>query len=269
MHDRPTQHMKVHNNTGGSLPDVANLCIDIPITTSEMEDNFMKNQRTNNHLKFSVPSAVPIRRNLNTSKQVFPRPFSNPENKEMLNKEQQRFLINQLTQELQGNTLHSPTSPGSTIPPFGSMSPLAFEAVYPQNSVPANANASYYEQEQYLNLLRMNEFMYDQSNKNALPRYEDSQQLQQMMHGDMQNKTVNARGVNHHLIGNDFANQFRMGVTGNPEQNDDFSDEILNNIRVGLDPLKFEDYQLLANSNLEVADPSAEEQFRQDRVNFP
>ena len=36
-----------------------------------------------------------------------------------------------------------------------------------------------------------------------------------------------------------------------------------------MDPLNFEDYHLLANSNLEVANQNVEVQFWQDRINFP
>eukprot|EP00794_Sanderia_malayensis_P010092 gene10092-11123_t len=276
MHDRTVHHMKVLNNTG-SLPDVANLCIDIPMSTaSDIDDNLKQQRQLNNHMKFTVPSAVPIRRNLNTSKQVFPRQFSNPESKEMMSKEQQRFLINQLSQELQGSTLHSPTSPGSTVPQFGSMSPLAYEGMYPPGFLPSNA----FDQEQYMNLLRMNE---QPMKSQQPPRYEESlhqQQvnavMQQAASAAAQNKVANMRNEMHtanqpdSAVGNnEFANQFRMGVTGSEEQKDDISDDILNNIRIGLDPLNFEDYQLLANSDFQVADQSAEEQFRQDRINFP
>ncbi len=294
MHDRSHHHMKVQSNSG-SLPDVAGLCIDIP--NQEREDNMMKNQRSSN-VKFTVPTALPIRRqmNINTNKQVFPRQFSNPDHKE-----QQRFLINQLSQELQGSSLNSPTSPGA-VPPFGSISPLAFEAVYPSNAMtnlPPNLNTGIFEQEQYLNLIRMNELMYEQSNKQLPPRYEDSQQQQrrqqqqqhqqqrqqqQQQHQPPQHQINslqehvptklanldNLRSLGQTLPGNEFANQFRLGITGNEEPpKEDISDEILNNIRIGLDPLNFEDYQLLANSNIEVADQSVEDQFRQDRINFP
>ena len=288
--ERQTHHMKILNNSG-SLPDVASLSLEIPRSPVEAveEATLMKSPHANNNIKFNVPSSIPPRRNLNTSKQVFPRQFSNPDSKEMAKDQQQRFLINQLAQEMQGNPLHSPTSPASSMaPPFGSISPLAYEAMYTQNSMP-DVSPSGFEQEQYLNMLRMNELMYEQANK-QMPRYDESHQQQQqqmppqqqqppqhhqqqqqagMMQANMQNKMMQNRQVNVNQNNDEFANQFRMGITGNPEQRDDISDDILNNIRVGLDPLNFEDYQLLANSNLEVADQNVEEQFRQDRINFP
>lgn len=291
--ERKTHHMKILNNSG-SLPDVASLSLEIPRSPVEVEEALMKSPHANNNIKFTVPSSIPPRRNLNTGKQVFPRQFSNPDSKEMAKEQQQRFLINQLAQEMQGNPLHSPTSPASSMaPPFGSISPLAYEAMYTQNSMP-NISPSSFEQEQYLNMLRMNELMYEQANK-QMPRYDESQQRQQqqmpqqqqpqqqqtqhhqqqqqqqvgMMQANMQNKMMQNRQMNVNQNNDEFASQFRMGITGNPEQRDDLSDDILNNIRVGLDPLNFEDYQLLANSNLEVADQNVEEQFRQDRINFP
>ena len=276
--------MKVLNNTG-SLPDVASLSLDIPRSPVELEESSMKSPHGNNNIKFFVPAALPPRRNLNTVKQVFPRQFSNPESKDV-KEQQQRYLVNQVGQDLQGNNIHSPTSPaGSMPPPFGSMSPLAYEAVFSPNLLPTSS-ANAFEQEQYFNLLRMNEQMYEQMSK-QMQHYDDAQQQQQQQQQTQQQQQqqqhVNMLGLGSNVhakmmqnrVGNvnqlndDFANQFRMGITGNHEQRDDISDEILNNIRVGLDPLNFEDYQLLANSNLEVADHTVEEQFRQDRNSFP
>lgn len=280
VQDRQSHHMKILNNSG-SLPDVASLSLEIP--RSPIEETIMKSQHSNNNVKFFVPSALPPRRNLNTGKQVFPRQFSNPENKDI--KEQQRYLANHVGSDMQGNNLHSPTSPATSMPPpFGSISPLAYEAVFSPSLLPSSPNA--FEQEQYLNLLRMNDLMYEQVNK-QLQHYDDPQQhserqqQQQQQHqqqqqqvnmipgSSMQGKLMSNRPANMNQMNDDFANQFRMGIIGNQEQRDDMSDDILNNIRVGLDPLNFEDYQLLANSNLEVADQTVEEQFRQDRINFP
>ena len=282
VQDRQPHHMKILNNSG-SLPDVASLSLEIP--RSPIEEPVMKNQLSNNNVKFFVPSALPPRRNVNTGKQVFPRQFSNPEGKDI--KEQQRYLANHVGPDLPGNNLHSPTSPAGTMPPpFGSISPLAYEAVFSPSLLPSSSPNAF-EQEQYLNLLRMNDLMYDQvtkqlqhyddpqqqSDRQQQPQQQPQQQQQQQMNmiagNSMQGKVIGNRQANVNQMSDDFANQFRMGIIGNQEQRDDFSDDILNNIRVGLDPLNFEDYQLLANSNLEVADHAVEEQFRQDRISFP
>lgn len=272
--------MKILNNTG-SLPDVASLSLEIPRSPAEIDESIMKSPHANNNVKFFVPSALPPRRNLNTGKQVFPRQFSNPESKDV-KEQQQRYYINPVGQDMQGNSIHSPTSPAAPLPPpFGSISPLAYEAVFSSGMLPTS-NTAAFEQEQYLNLLRMNDQMYDQMSK-QLQHYDDQQHHQQQHHqqqqqqhmnsmagsSNMQTKIMSSRASNVNQVNDDFANQFRMGITGNHEQRDDISDDILNNIRVGLDPLNFEDYQLLANSNLEVVDHAVEEQFRQDRINFP
>ena len=272
--------MKILNNSGGSLPDVASLSLEIPRSPVDLEESVMKSPQSNNNMKFFVPSALPPRRNLNTGKQVFPRQFSNPESKDI---KEQRYLVNQVGPDLQGNSIHSPTSPvGSIPPPFGTISPLAYEAMFSPSLLPSPGSGTF-EQEQYLNLLRMNDLMSDPMGK-QLQHFDDQQQQQQhqqqqqqqpsqqqlnmMVGNNMHAKMMQNRQANVNQINDDFANQFRMGITGHHEQRDDISDEILNNIRVGLDPLNFEDYQLLANSNLEVADHAVEEQFRQDRINF-
>jgi len=276
VQDRKTHHMKIMNNSG-SLPDVASLSLEIP--RSPIEEPIMKNQPSNNNVKFFAPSSLPLRRSLNTGKQVFPRQFSNPDNKDVKD-QQQRYLANHVRPDMQGGSLHSPTSPAATVPPpFGSISPLAYEAVFSPSLFPSSSPNSF-EQEQYLNLLRMNDLMYDpqqqqqqqqQSERQRQQQQQQQQQQMNMMQGNnMQGKMMPSRQPNiNSQLSDDFANQFRMGIIGNQEQRDDISDEILNNIRVGLDPLNFEDYQLLANSNLEVADQNVEEQFRQDRISFP
>ena len=275
-----------------SLPDLSNLSIPSPIHAPiDMEqENSNKAQNQNNHVSpeqptFQVPFRVPPRRS--AGKQIYSRQIgSNPDVLESLHREKLNLNFANLEKaDLNVSTnsnnvsQSAPLSP-VTPPPYywnsTPMSPLATSDLIVQQQQQQQQQAnSQAELQQQMSQFQINSDTMNNGMGNPPPypyigenetmnnfNYPYSKQsLMRINSGPAQ---INSSQDCDRQLDSEL-----MKLRQQDNANSELSEADLNSVRVALDPLDFDDVQILSGNNTELVDQSAEEAFRLERAGYP
>ena len=296
--------MQIQSNTS-SLPDLSNLSIPSPIHAPiDMEQDGTgsnKVQNQNNHVSpeqnnFQVPFRGASRRPV--GKQIYSRQIgSNPDVLETLQREKLNLnFANMEKSDLNISTNSSNSSQSAplspvTPPPYywntTPMSPLATSDMivqqqhqHQQQQQQANSQAELQQQ--------MSQFQIHSDNMNNgmgnPPPYPyigenetmnnfnypfAKQGLYRINSGPAQISTGLASQMNPSQDCDRQLDSEIMKLRQQDSVNSELSEADLNSVRVALDPLDFEDVQILSGNNTELVDQSAEEGFRHEHAGFP
>lgn len=291
--------MQMQANTS-SLPDLSNLSIPSPIHAPidvEQENSNNKMQQGNNQtaeqLSFQMPYRVPQRRGI--GKQIYSRlGSSNPDVLDTLHREQKMNLnfgnvINNTHDNgnktdgngVSVNTNNSvsqaaPLSP-VTPPPYywnsTPMSPLASGELLQQVSSQAELQqqmSQFQIHSDGLNNGMGNPPPYPyigENNDSGINNFNypyNKQSLYRINSGPAQlNSTQDSKLMCDRQLDSEL-----LKLKAKDSLNSELSEADLNSVRVALDPLNFEDVQILTGNNTELVDQSAEESFREERASY-
>lgn len=289
------KHIQMAANTS-SLPDLSNLSIPSPIQTplDGEQENQNKLQQTSPDPQhaYQVPYRVPPRRSV--GKQIYSRQLgSNPDVLESIHREQKLNLnlfpgsgggMNMNSDKIEASmnsstsvTHSAPLSPVTPPPYYWSstpMSPLATSDLIHQVS-----------QQQSELQQQMSQFQIHSDNMNngmgnppPYPYLSESgenvnnfnypynkQNLYRMNSGPSQ---LSSHQDSKLMCDRQLETELLKIKAQDNANNGELSEADLNSVRVALDPLDFNDVQILSGNNTELVDQSAEEEFRLERASY-
>jgi len=297
----PGKHMQMQANTS-SLPDLSNLSIPSPIHAPidiEQENSTNKVQQGNNHTaeqpSFQVPYGMPQQRR-GVGKQIYSRiGSSNPDVLDTLHREQKPNLnfanvvnnthdssnkadSNSASVNTNNSVNHTaPLSPVTPPPYFWNstpMSPLATGELVQQLSSQAELQqqmSQFQIHSESINNGMGNPPPYpyvrdnnDSGGVNNLNYQYNKQSLYRINSGPAQfNSSHDSKLMCDRQLDSEL-----QKLKAQESVNSELSEADLNSVRVALDPLDFNDVQILSGDNTELVDQSAEESFRLERASY-
>lgn len=276
------KHIQMQANTS-SLPDLSNLSIPSPIQNPIDVDQEGKNNQQNHgdQHAFQIPYRVPPRR---LGKQIYPRQISsNPDVLESLHREQKLHLNLYSGGVMSGdkNEMNLPnmshSAPLSPVTPSywiqTPMSPLASGELMQQVSA-QNELQQQLQQFQISNSNGMGNpppyaaYLNQNENENGgnynYPYMNSKQNVYRINSGPPQLTTTNNQDSKA-MCDRQLESELQRLKA---QDSNELSEADLNSVRVALDPLDFNDVQILTDENTELVDQSAEESFRLERAGY-
>ena len=282
--------MQMQSNTS-SLPDLSNLSIPSPIHAPiDMEqENSNTVQNHNNHVSpeqptFQVPfRGIPSRRPV--GKQIYSRQIgSNPDVLETLQREKLNLNFANLEKADTNVSTNSsnisqsaPLSP-VTPPPYywnsTPMSPLATSDMIVQQHQQQQANSQAELQQQMSQFQINNDTMNNgMGNPPPYPYISENGGMNNFNYPYSKQSLIRINSgpaqINSSQDCDRQLDSELMKLRQQDSANSELSEADLNSVRVALDPLDFEDVQILSGNNTELVDQSAEEAFRLERAGYP
>lgn len=283
--------MQAQANTN-SLPDLTNLSIPSPIQNPIDNENTGIEKNSQEPVNpFQVPYRVPPQRTI-PGKQIYSRQL-NQSNPDMMDPKLQLNLYSRMEKSDLSSSLNSnpsvshagPISPVTPPPYFWNstpMSPLAAEGMIQSQN--GNAGSLQQQLQQMIQNENPNDngmppppaYPYMQGNADASDNFINYLSNSYPKHGSVYRMNSGPAHMNslnsvreRELKSNQLCDrQLDSALMKVKSQNgNEISEADLNSVRVSLDPLNFDDVQIL-NQNTELVDQSAEEQFRLERAGY-